>query len=330
MYLVLALAAAASWGASDFIGGLIGRRVPGASVAFASQAVGLAALVVLAPLVAASASGRDLAWGAAAGVGGAAGVALLYHGLAVGQMSVVAPVTAVGAASIPVLFGLATGERPSAAALIGVVLALVAVGVLCAFPGRGEGDGAKKAVVAEGDGAGGAGVVGAGVSSAGAVGAEKDGPRRAEVGGAAEGAGRGVGSPGAGLAAGVASGIGFGAFFICLDRSGEGAGLWPLVGARVVSVLLLGALVIATRRALVPGEGSRGAVVLTGALDVTANTAFLLASRRGLLSIVALLASLYPAGTVLLARLVLHERLSRAQALGLAGAGGAVALIALS
>ena len=287
MHVVLALVAAATWGASDFVGGLVGRRVPGASVAFASQAVGLAGLLAVAPLAGGSAAGADLAWGAASGLGGAAGVAFLYHGLAVGQMSVVAPLTAVGSATLPVLFGLATGERPSATALTGVVLALVAVAVLCSFGPPAE------------------------------YGEEDDlhpaGPR----------------VTGAGLASGVLAGIGFGVFFICLGRTSDGAGLWPLVGARVVSVSALATLVMAGRRALVPGGGTGPAIVLTGALDVTANAAFLLATREGLLSIVSLLASLYPAATVVLARLVLRERLTGAQSAGLAGAAGAVALIAL-
>ena len=296
MYLVLALAAAASWGASDFVGGLIGRRVPGASVAFASQAVGLAALAALAPLAGGSPAGPDLAWGAVAGLGGATGVASLYHGLAVGQMSVVAPLTAVGSATLPVVFGLLTGERPSAAALTGVVLALVAVGVLCAFgPPAEDGDGAERAV----------------------------------DGGGAPGQGERAGGGGGGLVSGIVAGIGFGVFFICLGRASGGVGLWPLVSARVVSVGVLAVLVLATRRALVPGGGTGPAVVLTGALDVVANAAYLLATRRGLLSIVSLLASLYPAATVGLARLVLRERLTRPQAAGLAGAAAAVGLIAL-
>lgn len=285
-HVLLALASAVSWGASDFLGGLTERRAAGTSVAFASQLVGLVALLATAPLVAGSAGAGDLAWGAAAGVGGSVGVALLYHGLAVGLMSVVAPLTAVGAASLPVVFGLLTGERPGPAPLTGVVLALVAVAVLCASPGP---DGPPPDAPAE------------------------------------------PASPGrhrAGLVAGLLSGAGFGVFFICLGRTADGAGLWPLVAARVSSVTLLAVIGLSIGRALVP-RGVASGVVAVGLLDVTANVCYLLATRRGLLSVVALLASLYPAATVLMARLVLRERLSRVQAAGLAGAGAAVALIAL-
>lgn len=286
-YIVLALAAAASWGASDFLGGVTGRRSPGVSVAFASQLLGLAALLVVAPAVPASVGVGDLAWGVGAGIGGAAGVALLYHGLTVGLMSVVAPITAVGAACLPVVFGLATGERPPLGALLGVVLALGAVALLCGFPALSGSPGAP-----------------------------------ADPGGSG-------GSNRGGLLAGAGAGVGFGVFFICLGRAGAGAGLWPLVGARACSVSLLGAVVLTTGRPLLPRAAGAG-IVLVGLLDVLANVCYLLAVRRGLLSIVALLASLYPAATLLLARLVLRERLSHAQGVGLAGAGGAVLLIALS
>jgi drug/metabolite transporter (DMT)-like permease len=70
--------------------------------------------------------------------------------------------------------------------------------------------------------------------------------------------------------------------------------------------------------------------VAAGALDAAANLAYLLAVRQGLLSLVAVLVALYPAATILLARLVLGERTGRAQRLGLAVAAGSVALIAWS
>ncbi len=75
--------------------------------------------------------------------------------------------------------------------------------------------------------------------------------------------------------------------------------------------------------------GPRPAVAATGLLDVTANALFLVATRHGLLSLVALLSSLYPATTVVLARAVLGERFTRTQVVSLAAAGTGVALIAL-
>lgn len=292
-HVVLALAAAASWGASDFLGGVVGRRSSGPAVAFTSQMVGLVLLVVIAPFVAGSPTTGDLAWGLGAGVGGAAGVALLYHGLAVGQMSVVAPVTAVGGAAIPVVFGLLTGERPGGLALLGVVLALAAV-------------------------------AGLGVAAP----HDHDGPRPDGATGAPVAVQR-RGTLQAGLVAGLLSGAGFGVFFICVERAGSAAGVWPLVAARVSSVTVLGAMVLVTGgRRLARRDGA--VIVLVGLLDVAANLGYLLATRRGPLSIVALLASLYPAVTVLMARIALGERLSAVQRAGLAAAGAAVAFIAVS
>lgn len=280
--LVLALTAAAAWGAADFAGGVAGRRASPVAVAFASQFIGLAALLGLAPFVGASVRPADVGWGIGAGIGAAAGVALLYRGLAVGLMSVVAPVTAVGAACIPVVFGLLTGDRPAPVALAGVALALCAVALLCVFPATGDG--------------------------------------RA-------GTGDRAGGMRAGLLTGAGSGVGFGAYFVFLGHAGHAAGMWPLVGSRATSTLVLAGVLLLSHRSLVPAGAGPG-VALVGLLDVVANVSYLLATRRGLLSIVALLTSLYPAVTVALARVVLGERLSRAQTLGLLGVGVAVLLIA--
>jgi len=293
--MLLALTAAASWGAADFVGGVAGRRASAVSVAFASQLIGLGGLVVLAPLVPAPPHLTDLAWGMGAGVGAAFGVALLYHGLSVGLMSVVAPVTAVGAACIPVLAGLAGGERPPGTALVGVVVALAAVALLCAFPAD------DQPAPFDEDGA----------SSLAGADDRPDGAIRAR----------------AGLLTGLASGTGFGTYFVFLGHAGHHAGVWPLLGSRTTAVALLAGALAATRRPLLPSVFG-WEVLAVGGLDVVANVSYLLATRRGLLSIVALLAALYPAATVAMARVLLGERLSRTQAVGLVGVGAAIVLIA--
>ena len=125
------------------------------------------------------------------------------------------------------------------------------------------------------------------------------------------------------------AGVGFGTYFLLISGVGEESGLWPLAAGRLVSVLLAASL--ATARHL-PVLVPRAALFLTmaaGLLDVTANVTFLLASQQGLLSIVAVIASLYPAGTVLLAIVVEDERLSAAQGVGLAAAAAALVLIAV-
>jgi uncharacterized membrane protein len=121
----------------------------------------------------------------------------------------------------------------------------------------------------------------------------------------------------------------FGLFFVLLHRTGPGAGLWPLVAARLVSVLLVGAVVLLRRDRLRVSRAALLPLVLAGVGDMAGNALFLLASQRGDLSITGVLASLYPASTVLLAQLVLRERLARSQTAGLATAAAAVVLIAL-
>ncbi|WP_369259709.1 EamA family transporter [Geodermatophilus amargosae] len=132
------------------------------------------------------------------------------------------------------------------------------------------------------------------------------------------------------VAPALAAGAGFGLFFVLLDRTGEDAGLSPLVAARVVSVLLVGGLALATGRSLRVSRGVLPVVLLAGVGDMAANALFLVATQvGGQLAITGVLASLYPASTVLLAQVVLRERLAGAQRAGLAVAAAAVVLIAL-
>ena len=130
-----------------------------------------------------------------------------------------------------------------------------------------------------------------------------------------------------GLLTAVASGIAIGIFLVCLERTGPTAGLWPLVPARVVSVSFFVLAGLLTRSPLTPRRDALPIVVGGGALDMVANILYLLAVREGPLSIVATLTSLYPAGTVILARIVLSERLSLLQQAGMACAGVAIVLI---
>jgi drug/metabolite transporter (DMT)-like permease len=129
------------------------------------------------------------------------------------------------------------------------------------------------------------------------------------------------------LVAAVA-GVSFGLFFVALDATPAASGLWPLVGARVGSAVLLLSLLLAVRRPL-PTGGALGLAAVSGALDMLANVLFLLATRTGMLSLVSLLASLYPVVVLLLARRLLHERLRPSQAVGVALALVATGLIVL-
>jgi drug/metabolite transporter (DMT)-like permease len=128
----------------------------------------------------------------------------------------------------------------------------------------------------------------------------------------------------------VLAGAAFGGFFVLLSRTGSDAGLWPLLSARVVSVTLLGSVILLTGRSLRPTPGSRRLVVAAGAGDMVANVLYLLAVRQGLVSLVAVIVALYPAATVLLAQVVLGERMRRVQMAGLALAASAAVLLALA
>ncbi|MEU4543926.1 DMT family transporter [Nonomuraea dietziae] len=134
----------------------------------------------------------------------------------------------------------------------------------------------------------------------------------------------------ASIAMALAAGAGFGGFFILLAQAPDGSGLWPLVGARLASISLVVLLAVVTRGTLKPGGGALGIIALAGVLDMAANVLYLLAEQQGLLSLVAVLVSLYPASTLVLARYVLGERLQANQVAGVAFALCAVALIAVA
>jgi drug/metabolite transporter (DMT)-like permease len=129
------------------------------------------------------------------------------------------------------------------------------------------------------------------------------------------------------LPIGLASGVAIGAFLVCLARAGSASGLWPLVIARGASTVMLFAAARVVRVPLRIPRTALTAVVACGAIDVLANALYVVAVRGGPLGLVATLASLYPASTVLLARIVLRERLRPVQSLGLACASVAVVLI---
>ncbi len=126
------------------------------------------------------------------------------------------------------------------------------------------------------------------------------------------------------------AGLCFGAFFVALSRTSPSAGLWPLLSARVMSVALLGSVTVGWGRSWRPGPGSRRMIIGAGVGDMVANVLYLLAVRRGLVSLVAVIVALYPAATVLLAQVVLGERLRRVQVVGLGLAASAAVLLALA
>jgi drug/metabolite transporter (DMT)-like permease len=280
MEIALGALVALAYGTGDFLGGISAKRLTTITVLLVSQTVGLlaAAMLVLALRDAAPAA-HVFVLSAAAGVVGIMALGLLFRGLALGRMSIVAPLSAIGGGVLPVAWGLIRGERPSALALAGAALALVAVAIV-------------------------------------SLGAEHD-PLS------------GV-SPRIELMLGGGAGLGFGVVFILLSEAATtaGSGMWPVLIARCASVPVLAAIGVALgglsrikRADIMPIAGS-------GLFDVGANALILLAVRRGLISLVAPVASLYPATTVVLARLVLRERIGRQRFGGLVLGVAGLALIA--
>jgi drug/metabolite transporter (DMT)-like permease len=125
----------------------------------------------------------------------------------------------------------------------------------------------------------------------------------------------------------LASGVAIGGFFVALGQTTSPAGLWPLAVSRTVSVTVFLTVAFMRRQSWRVPRAALPAALACGALDMIANGLYLVAVRQGQLSLVATLASLYPASTVLLARYVLGERLGRWQQVGVAAAVAAIVLI---
>jgi drug/metabolite transporter (DMT)-like permease len=132
-----------------------------------------------------------------------------------------------------------------------------------------------------------------------------------------------------GLGLALLAGLGFGSFFILISRISHGAVFWPLTAARFSSLLFLFAVVLIRRQKVLPERSVWLVVFLAGALDIAGNVFFVLATHSGRLDVAAILSSLYPAVTVLLATIILKERVTRLQAIGIVVALVAIPLISV-
>lgn len=277
-----------------------------------SQLAGLVVLaVVLVPLAGSGPSAAALGWGATAGGVIAVGLVVYFRGLARARMGVVTPITAVVTAALPVGVGLLGGERPSAVALVGVLVAMAAVGAVSLAPSRAGPPGPLASASTTGT-----------VSVPPPTPAPQSGAVRAPVRAGATGGGR---APG--VVEALVAGAAFGLFFVCMDRVGAGAAVWPLVAANATSLVVLAGTAAVTGRAWRTTRAALPAIVASGVCGAAAGLAFVVAVRQGLLTLVSVLASLSPAVTVALARLLMDERLSRVQLAGLAAAVAGVGLI---
>lgn len=133
----------------------------------------------------------------------------------------------------------------------------------------------------------------------------------------------------ASLLYGLVAGLGFGSFFIAISRTSQGSGLWPLLASRSASIAATAAIVVVGKKGFSVARRDRPIALFAGIADMGANICFLLASRSGLLILVTLITSLFPAPTVLLARIFQGQRISLPRAAGIALALAGVALIGL-
>jgi drug/metabolite transporter (DMT)-like permease len=321
--IILALAAAISYGGSDFAAGLASRTASVIQVALLATVTAAVVAVVALPFAASRPpSGAALAWGAEGGAGGTLGAFALYLGFRYAAFSVAGPLSAVGAAGFSVLAGLLLGERPSTLALVGIILALPAIVGVSASA-------ASAASAGDTGRAREAGQVGETPEAEQPTEAEQ--PREAEQAGEARRAGEaeGPGKPAAGVAAGLVAGAGFALLFIGLNRAGSGAGLWPVAAAQVAGVVVVVTVAGATRNLRLPAARPGRLAVITGAAGGTGTILYFFACHDGFLAVTAVLTSLYPAITIVLARTLLGERLTGLRLTGLSLAAVCVALIAV-
>jgi uncharacterized membrane protein len=125
------------------------------------------------------------------------------------------------------------------------------------------------------------------------------------------------------------AGIGFGMYFILFTQGSREGLIWPMVASRSAGTLTITILVIARRMPLRPAPNAWLPIVLNGVLDISGNAFYVLASQAGRMDVAVVLGSLYPGATVLLACLILSERLSRPQMVGVLTALGAIVVLTL-
>jgi drug/metabolite transporter (DMT)-like permease len=273
--LAISLASAASWGVSDFLGGLQSRRLPVLGVLAVSQPAGLLLIAVFIPVFGADPIPADkLAIAFLAGAASLGGLAAFYAAMAMGTVSVVAPIASLGVV-VPVAVGLAQGELPGTVQLAGLVVAIAGVVILSYEENPLHAGVARRSIV---------------------------------------------------LA--ILAGIGFGVFFTALDAASPDRPGWAILAVRVGGVAAVAVALLVSRPNLDGVWAATPVLVAIGAFDILANGLFAVASTKGILPVVAVGGSMYPAFTIALAHGVLGERLASIQWTGVVLALVGVGMIA--
>ena len=322
---VLGLAGALVYGAADFLGGLASRRISALRVTALAALSGVVLLAVAAVVVGGEWSREALFWGALSGVTGAGAIALLYACLAIGPMSILSPLTAVISAIVPMTWGLVTGERLGAIAYPALGLALIAVVLVGFVPEKGAvRPSLRGLLMATGSGA----LIGAFYILIDQT------------------------PDDSGLVPLVANRVGNATLMITVivvlaviagrrHVSARDAPLAILEGTHGAPHALGGATPAPVRPGTTLLRASAAALrggwragfwlaVGCGVLDAAANAIVLIGLRLGDLTVVSVLTALYPAGTILLAAVVLRERIARLQWVGLVLALAASAMLSLA
>jgi drug/metabolite transporter (DMT)-like permease len=286
--IALALGASLTWGFADFFGPLKGRTLGVLRVLVYVQLGGLLGIALIVAVRGKGPEGVAALLAIPAAVSGTIGLYAYYRGMQVGAMSIVAPIAGM-AAAVPVAFGIATGDRPSAWQLLGIALALGGVFLASREPA------AERAV---------------------------------RAGGTVEGASRRARSrlaPGVGLA--LLAAIGFGGYFPPMHAAGDADFWWASLIFRLTSTSVILATAAIRRPSLAIAPLQFPVLALIGIGDMLGNLLYAAASTSGLVSVTSVLASLFPIVTVVLARLVLGEKVARSQEAGIVLTLAAVALI---
>lgn len=315
--ILLALGAAAGFGGSDFAAGLAARGDSVIRVTVLAELTAAVLGLLTLPWTSAHApSLASVAWAGAGGISGVAGAIALYLGFRHASFSVASSLSAVSTAALSVVAGVLLGDRLGALSLAGIALALPAIAAVSASPGQPRPDGGALAAGADP------------VAGAGAVGPEAvdAGPGRATTAGEAvrrPPTGRHI----TGAAYGLAAGACFAAYFVGLDQAGSRSGLWPVLVAQLAGLAAAGCAAALTRQLRLPHGPARPLAAVTGVTGLAGTLCLFLSARAGLLAVAAVITSLYPAATILLARLLLRERLTPTRLVGLCLAAASVALI---
>ncbi|MEJ3403967.1 EamA family transporter [Rathayibacter sp. YIM 133350] len=330
---IVGVVGALIFGSADFLGGLAARRIRAVAATATAALTGLVGLLLALPFVGGAWSASVVLWGSLSGVSGALAISLLYACLAIGPMSILSPLTAVVSAIVPMTAGLLGGERLAPLGYWALGLALVAVVLVGFVPEKGAVRPSLKGILM---------AIGAGVAMGAFMILVDLTP--VDSGLLPLVLNRGVNATITFAALGVI------AVFAARRRVQSGTGASAATGAADAlresrepvipsapslsgaATSTLAPVSLATVEGTVAQRRKMGILIAiaSGLIDVVANTLLLIGIRIGDLSVMSVLTALYPAGTILLAALVLKERIAPVQWAGLALALTAAGMLALS